>query len=189
MKKLLTCLCALALTFNSSTIMCFADNSESNAQNDNDITENEYYVVEDAEGTVVSSNLPSVILRSGNHSTYEVIATGHVDWVYAGYHPDCSIWRRVAAYYFTTSQTVTMSVSVGGGVYINFGISAYTTYSTSYRVDTDQNRSSKIEVYIDYDYKDYRVTTYDDTSGAVVGTYEYRQYTKSGEYFIPHYAL
>lgn len=158
-----------------------------------------YYVAYDTNGNITDYNMPISqeefeAKMKNRYTETTALTSGSMNWVDLGYHQSTDIWRRVSAYYFSVSKTYSTSVeanfnyqgknfSVGGSI----GIAKGSTVETSYSVDADQSRDSKIRVYVDYDWTYYEGREYDNYSGNLQYTYNFTVFTKTAERFIPEY--
>lgn len=153
-----------------------------------------YYISYDKEGNVLSYNMPiSLESPQAEDHTYlssTLVDQGYVKYQGIGYHPNTSVWRRVASYSFSDSKTVDMSISmsIGGKTYGGvIGVSASETTSFGYSIDVDQNRDSKLYVYVDYYWKVYRGDVCDEFTHEVLYSFNYLSTVRDGEKFIPVY--
>lgn len=153
-----------------------------------------YYVMYNESGEITGYNMPkelnTVRAEDGTYLKTTRVSSGSRSNVYCGIHPDTPMWRRVATYYFTTSRTVSMSISMSyGGESFggSIGVSAETSQGFGFTINVDQNRDSKLKVYCDYDYVLYRGEIRDIYTDQLYQTFQYGEFTKTAERFIPYY--
>lgn len=153
-----------------------------------------YFISYDEDGKITGYNMPIPLAETRTaENTYlksTRIDDGSKSNVYCGIHPDTDVWRRVSSYSFTRSRTVDVSVSVsyngksfGGSI----GVSASTSTSFSFSITVDQNRDSKLQVYCDYDYVIYKGEIRDSYTNELYQTFQYAEFTKTAERFVPYY--
>ena len=153
-----------------------------------------YYIAYDENGVMTGCNMPEALteLRSadGTYLKSTKVGSGSRSNVYCGIHPDTDMWRRVSSYSFTTSRTVSMSISMtyGGETFGgSIGVSAETSQGFGFTINVDQSRDSKLKVYCDYDYVLYRGEIRDIYTDQLYQTFQYGEFTKTAERFIPYY--
>ena len=145
----------------------------------------DYFIAYDEFGNIMDQNMP-IQPRSGTHTTTKVVDKGTATEEDCGFHPETTVWRKVSQYTFTTSSTISISVSAnkyGGSV----GISKTAGTSFSYSVKANQSKYSKIRVYLSYTWKRYYAKVYDNTSGQLINSYYFVTTQRTHENFKPYY--
>lgn len=177
-RKLITIVLMLGMLLSNSNILV-------NAKEDNIDLYDTYYTSYDEKGNIVYTNIP-IQPKAGTYTKSTLVKSGTVSSENCGYHPDTSVWRKVKSYQFSTSKTVGMSVSAGsyGGT---IGVSKTISSGFSFSINANQNKFSKIRVYLSYNWKRYKIQVYDNYSDRLLKTYYSIITNKTHEEFRPVY--
>ncbi len=128
--------------------------------------------------------MPQSILRSpasNGWKDYKLLDSG---WYKKnkrmGWHPQFPREQKVDFYYFASSKTTSMGISIGGD-YISFGVSKETSKAAGYGVKADSSIWTRPRVYGDVKYYEYHIKEYNG-AGILIDEYDDTIYTVDRTY-------